>query len=124
MLGQGDGQPRDVAASENVRHDVKCSAVAVIAELVDITAVQAEEAFEHARRMMQTAGARPSVGATIDGFVAVFGFDAPQFGLDDLEGLIPADGDERLRAALAVCARPAPQKAFANVRLIDPQAVP
>ena len=54
----------------------------------------------------------------------MFGFDAAQFGLDDLEGFIPADSDERLRAALAACARPPPQKAFADVRLIDPQAVP
>jgi hypothetical protein len=96
----------------------------VAVDRVAIAAEHIQEPVDLALRVVETPGARPTVGAAENRRVALGVLDPAQFAGDEIEGFIPAQGDERLGAAAAEMALwPAFAPSLADHRLADPDAV-
>ncbi|MET4795840.1 hypothetical protein ABIF64_008018 [Bradyrhizobium japonicum] len=78
-----------------------------------------EEAMHLALGMMEAARARPAVGATEHGAGAARVADAAELVAEQIERLLPTDGDELIAAAAIVRARSALEPAAADRRLGD-----
>ncbi len=98
-LPTGAGTVHRMQAAENVLHEHGACRVAVSVARAGESADAAEETLQLRSRMMETAGAGPSVGAGVDGVVAAIANHALEFIGDQIERAIPRHGDVAIRSA-------------------------
>ena len=84
---------------DDMRHDDAAGAEAVAVIMPDIAADAVEEAVHLALRVVEAAGAGPAIGAAENGAVAVRGFDAGEFGGDEVQRDRPFHFHEGFAAA-------------------------
>src|SRR5690606_23057622 len=105
--------------ADEIGHDAQCGAKTVVAPFVHIAAMQTKKALQYAGSMMQAARAGPTVGAAVDGFVAVLGLDPAQLVGNQCQRFVPTDRHEGVAAASLPIALM--QITGANVGLVNPQ---
>ena len=109
-----------VQRAEDGAHQHRASRVAVSLARVGETSDRREEAAQLILRMMESARARPSVGAAEDRAIAVLANHALQFVGDEIDRAIPRDLDESIATAAVVRrARTMLQPSLANRGLGD-----
>jgi hypothetical protein len=91
----------DVGSTQDVGCDLQRRAEAVVAALVDVAAVQAQEALEHAGRVVKPARARPAITAAVDRLAAVLVLHTLQLTGDQVQRFVPAHRDERLTTSIS-----------------------
>ena len=112
----------NVGTPDHVRHECERRTEAVIAAFVDVATTEAEETLEDARCVVKTPGARPPVGTSIDGLVAMFRFHSADFASDQIQRAIPRDRDKRFAAAIVwTFGTGVAQIALTYVGPVDPQ---
>ena len=110
--------------TEHVRHDHLGRGGAVAVHRVGVAAEHLQEAVDLTLGVVKAPGAGPAVGAREDRLVAVQRLDPAELARREVEGLLPADGDEWLvTPAAAVLLRAALEPALAHRRLHDAGAV-
>ena len=98
-LPTGAGTVHRIQAAKHVLHEHGACRVAVGVARAGESADAAEEALELRARMMEAAGAGPSVGAGVDGVIAAIANDALEFVGDQIERAIPRHRDVSIRSA-------------------------
>ena len=116
----GDHQVRDIGTPQDIRHDSQRRSVTVIACLVDIAAMQAEDALQHTGGVVKTAGAGPAVGAAVNRGVSEFRLDPAQFRFDHSQRSVPIHRDESFPAAIMGRAFPSAQVSGPDVGAVNP----
>ena len=115
---------RALPAPDHVRHDDLAAGVAVAVDREGEAAQQVHETVQQGGRVVQSTGARPTVGPGEDRLVSVVFAHAHQLTRDQLERAFPGDRDEGLRAAsVSSLSRGLLQPAGADHRLVDARRV-